>query len=310
MSFLIEDIIESVKDRTFAPISQSTWEDADILRVLNEEFKLKLTADIIDAREDFYLWRKTTPCIQNKSLYLLPTRAIGNAIKALFYVDSSGNQIPLTRKDVDELGDFSNTTGTPLHFYFEGDQVGLLPVPADSSGSLLFSYPRKANELVLTTSCAKITGVSTLSGTTTFTIDTDLTASLIVGSAVDFLRGASPFLLWADNIAITAITATTIAVASTGVDDVDGSIEPSSGDYICPNGYANIPMVAEEFHPVLAQMGAVRVLAGMGMTDKWQTAKGELQELRKEALKLIRNRAESAPDTITRKSPILRAFRR
>lgn len=310
MSFLIEDIIESVKDRSFAPISQSTFQDADILRILDEELKLKLTADLISVREDFFLWRKTIPCIATKPLYTIPTRAVGNAIKAVFYVDSAGQQTPLARKDVDQLGDFSGVTGTPQFFYFEGDQIGLLPPAADATGSLLVSYPRKPNQLILTESAAKITSISSLAGTTTFTVDTDLTASLSIGSLVDFLRGSSPFLLWADAVAITAITSTTIAVLTTDVDDVDGSVLPIVNDYICPNGYSNIPMTPEEFHPVLAQMGTVRMLAAMGHQEKWQSAKAELQELRKEALKLVRNRAESAPDTVYRKSPILRAFRR
>jgi hypothetical protein len=309
VSFLIEDLIESVKSRSFVPISQTTFQDADIITILNEELRLKLVADLLSAREDFFLWRKTTPLVANKQLYTMPNAAIGNAIKALFFVDSNGNQRPLTRKDIDELGDWSNQTGDAQHFYFEGDQVGLFPYPSDATSSLLFVYPRKPNELTDTASCAKITAVSSLAGTTTFTVDTDLTASLSVGDTVDFLRGSSPYLLWADAVSITAITTTTIAVATTSVDDVDGSVEPASGDYICPAGYANIPMIPEEFQMVLAQMGAVRLLASLGAIEKWQTAKAELQELRKEALKLVKNRAESAPDKITRKNPLLSAFR-
>lgn len=309
MSFLIEDIIESVKDRSFAPISQSTFEDASILRILNEEQKLKIVADLRRAREDFLNYRKSVSIIGGKALYAIPNRAIGNTIKALFYVDNSGNERPLTKKDVSDIYSFSSFTGEPEHFYFEGDQIGLLPVPANSTGTLLFVYPRKPNELILTESCAKITAVSSLAGTTTFTVNTDLTASLVIGDTVDFLNGRSPFLLWADTVTITNITTATIAVATTGVDDVDGSVFPSSGDYICPSGYSNIPQMPEEYHPILAQMGAVRMLAGLGDLNKWQAAKAELAEDRKEALELIKNRAEAAPNKISKKSPLLTAFR-
>lgn len=310
MSFLIEDILESVKSRSFVPISQTTFQDADLVTILDEELKLKVVADLLAVREDFFFYRKAVSIVANKQLYFIPTKAVGNALKALFYVDTAGNHHLLTRRDIDDLPTFSQATGDPLHFYFEGDQVGLFPYPSSSGGSLLFVYARKPNQLALTTACAKITSVSSLSGTTTFTVDTDLTASLTTASFVDFLRGQSPFSLWADTVAVTAITSTTIAVLTTGVDDVDGSVVPIANDYICPAGYANIPMIPEEFHPVLAQMGAVRVLAALGHMAKWQTAKAELGEIRKEALKLVKNRAESAPDKVYRKNPLLSAFRR
>ncbi len=310
MSFLIEDILESVKSRSFVPISQTTFQDADLLLILDEELKLKLVADLLSVREDFFLYRKTVSIVANKQLYFIPTRAIGNALKAVFFVDSSGNHRLLTRRDIDDLPDFSGATGEPAHFYFEGDQIGLFPYPSIASGSLLFVYARKPNQLKLTSECTKITAVSSLAGTTTFTVNTDLTATLIVGSLVDFIKGTSPFGLWNDAIAITGITSTTIDVLTTDVDDVDGSVVPVAGDYICPSGYANIAMIPEEFHPVLAQMGAVRLLAALGHMEKWQTAKAELGELRKEALKLVKNRAESAPDKVYKKNPLLSAFRR
>jgi hypothetical protein len=308
MAFLVEDLLEEVKARSFAPISQTTFQDADLLRILNSELKLKLVADLIKIREDFFLWRSSTPLIANKSLYPLPTKAIGDSVKAVFIVDSAGQERPISRKDIDHLGDYSQATGDPQYFYFEGDRIGLFPTPS-SGGSILFSFPRRLNELTLTSTCAKITAVSTLAGVTTFTVDTDLTASLITGALVDFLKGTSPYLLHAEGVAITAITLNSIEVATAGVDDVDGSVLPAIGDYICPAGYSNIPMIPEEFQIVLAQMGAVRLLASLGDMNKWQSAKGELNELRAEALKLVKNRAESAPEKVTRKNPLLRTFR-
>lgn len=309
MSFLVEDLIESVKDRSFAPISQNTFEDAGLLRILNEELKLKLAADLLRAREDFFIWRKTVPIVANKDLYPIPNRAIGNTIKALFYVDASGNQYPLTRKDIADLGDYSGLQSDPQHFYFEGDQVGLYPYPSAASGSLLFVFPRKVNQLKLTTECAKITAVSSDATHTTFTVDTDLTASLSVGSKIDIQRGQSPFLLWADYIELTDITTTTIQVLKSDIVDVAGTVEPEINDYIAPTGYSNIPMIPEEFQPVLSQMGAVRLLRSLGDLNKLNEAKSELKELRAEALDLIRNRAESAPDKIYKKNPLLRHFR-
>jgi hypothetical protein len=309
VAFLVEDLIESAKDRSFAPISQSTFQDADVLRILNEELSLGMVSKIQKQREDFFIARQTTALIANKDHYLLPKRAVGNALKALFITDTSGNKRLLTRREIDRIAEYSTSAGESSEFYFEGDQVVLMHPPASGGASLLFVFSRRPNKLVLTTSCAKITAVSSSLGVTTLTVDTDLTASLSVGSAVDFLRQDSPFTLWADTVSITAITASTIAVATTDVSDVDSSVEPSVGDYICPSGYSNIPMIPEEFHPVLAEMGACRMLRALGDLNKFQAASAVLKQMMDEALDLIKNRAESSPQRPSKKHGLIRNFR-
>jgi hypothetical protein len=250
MAYLVEDLIESVKDRSFAPISQTTFTDVSILRLLNEELSLKLVADITSVREDFFLATKLTSIVANKDHYLVPRRAIGTAIKALFPVDSAGNVGPmLPRRDIDRIGGYSDG-GVAEAFYFEADQVVIIPKPLSGIGSLMFSYPRKPNTLIATASCAKITAVTAGVSSVVFTVDTDLTASLVVGDEVDFLRGRNPYGLWAEECAITAIDATTITVALSDIADVDGAtVLALIGDYICPAGFANIPMLPEEFSP-------------------------------------------------------------
>ena len=143
-----------------------------------------------------------------------------------------------------------------------------------------------------------MTNISSANGTTTFTVNTDLTGSLSVGSKIDFLSAQSPFLLWSEDVSITAISSNTIEVATANVDNEAGTVEVQISDYICPAGYANIPMLPYEFHPVLAQMVAVRMLAGLGDLQKWQAAKAELSEVRSESKALIKNRVETSVKTI------------
>jgi hypothetical protein len=56
-------------------------------------------------------------------------------------------------------------------------------------------------------------------------------------------------------------------------------------------------------------MGTIRLLSALGHMEKWQLAKQELEQMRAEALKLVRNRAESAPDLMSRPNSLLNAFR-
>lgn len=308
VDFLVEDLIESVKDRSFAPISQNTFEDEDILRILNEE-QLRVVAKIIKVREDFFYARSSITMTANKDHYRVPKQASGNALKALFWADSGGNKRLLTRRDIDRIHEYSTNQGESGSFYFEGDEVVLMNPPGGGD-SLLFVFSRRPNRLILTEECAKISAVNTAAGTTTFTVDTDLSATLSVGDEVDLLSANSPFTLWSEEVAITSVNSTAIAVAASDIYDVDGAtVEPQVNDYICPVGYSNIPMLPIEFHPVLAQRGACRMLAAMGDLNKWNAAMSELKMIEADALDIIKNRAESAPERPSRKNGLLKRFR-
>jgi hypothetical protein len=308
MSIFVEDLLESAKDRTFAPVSQTTFQDSQLITIANDEMSLRLVSDMMSIREDFFQTSSDTSIRSGVSHYAVPKRAIGNALKCVQIVDSNGNvSSPLDRIDVDRAPDYQSGGRA---FYFEGDEIVLVPEPTQSSGSIRMTYYARPNRLIATTSCAKITGISSVGGTTTLTVDTDLTASLSVGSKIDFLSSESPYMLWADRVVITQITASVIDVATSSIQDAGGTVEPQIDDYICPTGFANIPMVPVEWHPVLGQMMAIRILEAIGDLEKLNFAAAALKELRGCAQKLIKNRAESSPELLVRRNGLSSAFRR
>jgi hypothetical protein len=306
MLFLTEDILNSAKVRTFAPISQTTFSDADLILIANEELQLKLVSDIQSIREDFFLGSTTQSLVANIGAYYIPSRAIGNALRAVTYVDSQGSESsPLNRISIDRAYLFAGTNTVPSAYYIQSDQIVLLPTPSISAGSIRQYFAQRPNQLVATASCAKITAIATVSGTTTFTVNTDLTATLAVGGTVDILRAKSPFMLTALDVPVTVISASTIAVSQSLVSDVNLGMLPAVGDYICLAGQANIAQVPQEFHPMLAQMVAIRILESLGDMNKRGAAEQTLNALRKEALKLIKNRVESAPQKVDTRGGIL-----
>lgn len=295
MSIYTEDLIASAKLRSFAPFSQTAFGTSDFIRIGNEELLFKLAGDIFKKREDFFLTYKDVAITAGVQRITVPMRAIGNTFRSLWFVENDVVKYALEMGNESDYSTYSGLQGAPEKFLIEGDEVILLPTPSASAGSIRFRYYAKPNLLVETSSCAKITSVSSLSGTTTFVVDTDLTSSLSVGSTIDFLSSKSPFLLWADQVEITAISSTEIQVATDDVSDAVGTVEPQANDYICPFGYSNIPMVPYEFHPVLAQMIAVRMLAGLGDIPKLTVASQILEQMRTEVLGIISNRVETSP---------------
>jgi hypothetical protein len=297
--YYTEDLTSAITLRTLAPIAQTTFQTSDLIQIANDEMQLKLVSDIQTIREDFFLQSQDQALVASQQGYYIPSRAVGNALKAVTYVDPQGNEsAPLNRVPVERSYMFSSGNSVPIAFYVASDQIMLLPKPNLGQGTIRLYFFQRPNQLVSTTSCAKITSISSAGGTSAFTVNTDLTGSLSIGSTLDFLRVTNPFMLWAKDVAITAINSTTISVATTGVIDVNSNVLPTVGDYICPAGKANIPQIPQEFHPVLAQMGAVRLLAALGDLNKLAAAKQELAEVRRESVKLIKNRVESAPEKV------------
>jgi len=308
MSFFTEDLLASIKLRSLAPISQSTFSDSDLLSLASEEMRLRLTADLVSDREDFFLDQETQNIIAGVDHYSIPSRAVGSAIKEVLYIGPNIKR-PLQRVDVERAQFYNQADSMPTKFYFLGDEIVLLPSPVSSTGTITITFPAAPSDLVLTSSCAKVTAVANDGVSAKFTVNTDLTASLAVGQYVDLLSATAPFKLWKYRAAITQITSTEIDVALADAINPAGTIETQVGDYICPSGFSNIPQIPIPYHPVLAQMVVVRLMAALGDAAKLGAAKQDLAEMRSDALKLIRNRVENSSLKITGRGQLIKAFR-
>lgn len=308
MDLLVENLLESAKVRSMAPIGQTTFTDANLLYIGSEEMLLEIVAEMMSVREDFFLTRKTVAIEANVAHYAIPKRAIGTALKFVYYIDAQGRELPLQRADASNSYQYAAAGSRPSAISIEGDEIVLMPAPSTAVGSIEFGYYAKPSRLVATTSCAKITAISSSLGTTTFTVDTDLTASLVTGNSIDLVSAQSPFLMWADEIAITGISTTTIQVATANVSNAAGTVEPQVNDYICPTGFSNIPMLPTEFHPALAQKLANRLMFSLGHLDKLQVGEQLAERMMKRALKLIKNRVETAPERAVNRRGLTAAF--
>jgi hypothetical protein len=298
-----EDLITSIKTRTLMPVSQSTFTTANILQLINEEFQIGLVPEMMSVREDFFLRKTTTSIIASVEKYPVPERAIANTLKDVFFINQSNNRRPLTRINTRNQYYTQSATTEPLFYMMEGDYIVLTPPTSSSpSGSLEIYFYSRPNEMVSTSSCAKITSISSGAGTSTFTVDTDLTASLSVGQYVDFLSGKSPFLLWSQDVPITAITSTTIAVATSNVVDDNSTVQPVVNDFICPAKKACIPMVPQELHVLLAQLVAQRVVEALGDNGKMQAVTMKLEQMKKALMTLICNRVENSVEHLNNRN--------
>lgn len=296
MFFTTDQIIESTKIRILAPDGQTTFQDSDFIRFINEELQLKLVPDMITLREDYFLKTTLTPIVQNQQNYTMPERAIGNVLKDM-YVIVNDSRFQVQRINPKIIPRTGLSSVYPYQFLIQADQVQIHPAPQATSGNLQMWYYERPNQLVLSADCGQITAIAEdtpIAGQTTYTVNADLTSY----ESLDFLSGKSPFQLWSINVVPVSSTTTTVVVTSEDVQNAGGQMLPQVGDWICNEQTANIPMIPQDFHPLLAEMTAARVVQALGHNDKLEAINNNIKEIRLNLLNTLANRVEQNAEAI------------
>lgn len=314
MFYTVEDLISDAKRSEFFPISQGTFSDPDdFVALADDELKIKLAPIILSARQDFFLTSKAVMLKNGLNHYALPERAMGNSFKTLWYLPNAAdpsNRVELVKMQTHNPGVSGGGGGMPSGYYLQGDEVIMVPTPQGLSGveAILFDYFERPSKLVPTTQCAKITALATAAGQTTFTVDTDITSLFTVGALIDIVSHVSPFHCWAKDVPVVAVTANTLTVAASLIQDETGTIEPVLLDYICAAQTTNTPMIPQEFRPILAEMLCFRVLKALGANTHLQACASNIKDMVQNALNLISNRVEDQVDVVYDRYGILNAL--
>lgn len=310
MNYFVDDLLTSIKGNSMAPISQKTFDDDFIIKIANEELQTTLVSDLITIRENYFASIQDVNLEANVEKYAIPKRAIGGALKDIFYIDQNGFLQELEYVEYARILDYQSLGGSPQKYSIMGDEIIIMPKPIVSVGKIRFNFPKLPNSMVLKNKCAKINNFSIAAGTVSFFVDTDLTTSLSVGSKIDFISSSAPFKSWFEDVTITQITSTQIDVSLSSVDDVTGlSTDVEIGDYICLSGTSCYPQIPVSFHHVLSQMVVFRIYLSLGDTNKADKAEQKLMKIRKDAIAIIKNRVENSPIRYSPRNTLIRFVR-
>lgn len=290
-------LIETVKRDAMIPTSQSTFVDADFLALANQEMRIGLVPSILQYHQEYYV-RDSAPLdiVENQSNYSIPYRAVGGKFRELFFRDTNGNLIAMTRISPDDRPYYQQSTfqNRFIYFYIKGNDVVLVPdVGSNVVGSLVFSFFMRPNELVSPTRIATISNIAidTLAGTTTYTVDripTGFTTSI----NMDVLQTNPGHKTISFDVIPTAIDTTNKMITFTTTDLTSGAI---AGDYVAFAGECIIPQAPADLHDVLAQRVVTRCLQALGDTAGLGIALQKLAEMEKYTGTLLDNRAEGQP---------------
>lgn len=298
-------LLKSIKRRTMAPDNQNTFTDQDYIDLLNEEMMIGLIPSILQAKEEYLIFKQLVPLVANKSKYPIPERAIANKVREICYRDNTsatiGNEYEMTRIAIDdrysglESGQMDNT-GLSKFYLLGGDVVMHPGVGSSPVGCLAFYYYLRPNTLVKDAQVATITGINRTTGTITL-------ATAPIGYAdsatFDFTKAKSPHNVIDIDIPIISFNVAnkTITMSTTLI-----PVELEVGDYMPLASQTMVPNVPTELHMILAQRVAQRVMEALGDTEGLTNASAKVAEMESKMSTMMTSRVEGAPRKVVNRS--------
>lgn len=291
--------LEAVKRLGSLPDSSQISDDSDIVSIMSRELHSDIVPILMRKREDYLLHNYDQAVDTSQDSYEIPTRAIGNKLKDVVLVDSSGREVDLDRIDQSLIKRSRHIGGLVSRrgFYFQDTKVVLFPSASQFGGyTLRQKYFRRPNKLVLTTSAGQITAINTaLKKVTLGNVPTSWTTTM----EFDFIKGEPSFRSLGDDYAVTNIdTPTKILTFSALPSDI------SVGDWVAEAGESPIAQIPYEIHMLLEQRTVIKVLEGLTDSEGLAEAKDAYNDMLEKASVLLTPRADDSPKKIVSTNPL------
>lgn len=248
-------LLEDIRQKAYLPDAHPSFTDTILLNMADRELRDTIMPHILDRREDYYVVYHDFAITANQQRYRLPSRAHFGLLRDASILASDGRlTADLKLASVEQVEYFaaitSDATGIGL-YALEGDTVVLLPTPSTTDGSTLrLRYYRRPSKLTAAASghCVAITAINgnvlTLGASHGFT----------TSSVCDLVQANPGFDVLDFDQTLSATASTTVTWPTTVPSDL------AVGDYVCIANETPVPQVPAEFHSVLAQAVACKVL--------------------------------------------------
>lgn len=296
-----DQLIDSIKRRSMVPDSDKTYSEADIIEMINEEIFTSYLPYIMKTHEEYLVEYEDTPLSDSQSAYDIPDRAVGNKLRDVAFVDSSGNVYELSRVDIEDISEFQGNYAVSRRnvFYLQNNQVVLPTNLISQSGSIRMYYYLRPNSLVEESRAGTIIAIDTNTGEITLN---STPTHFTDGAKYDFVSSKNPNKILAFGKTNTAVNSATNTITFSA-DDIPSGLEV--GDYVLSEHETIIPQIPVELHTLLAQKVAVTMLESLGDTEGATNLMRKLQKMETNTLAMIENRVEGAPQKIgSRKGPV------
>jgi hypothetical protein len=292
-----ELITEVRRIGAFNDVGSEGKTDADILNALNTVMFDELVPSLIKYQED-YLVKSFDFTITNR-LVPMPTRAIGNILRDVYFVSADSQNQYLSKINREDVPFYNtiNSTAHPDGFYIEGDAIIL--VPSISSGTLRISYFFRPGQLVDSDSYRT---VSSVDSSTSITVDSTVPTGWTTATLFDVhSKNSGAENRYFDQAAST-VSGTTITFTTA----IDGSVQDTRaiavGDYVVEAENAAVPALPRDMHPILAQAAAARMLESEGDTEMLELARQTLARQLRNMNHILESRVVGKSTKITNRN--------
>lgn len=286
----ITDLCSKIRKIEAIPTSSSTFTDEDLTELLNMELQSYVVPVIQKVREEYFVIVETVPF----ALVIdIPPEAIGMRLRDVTSIRGT------TITNIPRLNPEELSLGTGLFGYIIRNNQIIFSAEIKSIDSIQLSYYKKPNDLTVT-NFVKVTakngaGVMSVTGIpTTWTI----------GTPVDVIGKAVPFIGKKYGATITGVSSTTITV------DIDTYNLISVGDYVAAEGYSPVPQyLPTEAHNLLIQSAAMRCLESLGDREGWKIANTKLAKMEADLINLLAPRVDSQSKKVINRNTITNYLR-
>jgi hypothetical protein len=301
-------LIKSVRDRALIPTDSSTYQDEDILNILNEEVTQGLLSTIMSLNEEHMVTHEDVPSTSTLASVgvKIPERAVGNKLRDIAYLRGN-NFYEVSRISLEELSDYRNNQedyNIDL-CYVEGDSVKFVSNELNADNIRMYFY-MTPNEIVNEDECGKVFSIVDNGDTTTTLTLVDFPDNFTNLPIMDIVSNKVPNKILNYNIVPISVNRNSKIVT---LNTADIPTNLSVGDYVCEQFTSPFLNMPSEMHPLLAQRAAVFILEALGDTEGLRNAMMRLEKMETSIQTILEDRVEGAPQKINpRHSPLKQTF--
>ncbi len=299
MAMTSDRLLAGVKRRITIPARQSLLNNEDILAFADDIISSRIVPLVESSNQEFFVRLVDIPLVESQSIYSIPYRAVGRALRELKMQDSNTNVRNIALIQLEDAQLFSQSSLT-LGFYFYRDKIHLVPdVPSSLTldQTLKVWYRLPPSRLVEVSDAALVTGVS----------GDDVTVSVVPdvitnGAVIDFIQGRSGSSIYEIDQTITNVNGLTISFGSGVVPD-----ELTAGDYISiAETSPVINFIPNECYSLIESLTADRVLKAIGDFEGSKELREDISNEQRDVKMLLEPRIDGEPTIIINRYGLVR----
>jgi hypothetical protein len=300
---LVDTLAANANLRCLNPISQNTFQLADIVTLMDRELSLSVVPVLKSVQQEYFVYNVDVPIVQGQSAYTFPTRAIGNAVRDVVLVDANGNEVALNNLMREYIKVQFPFTFVPaiwaFGMYVSANEVNLYNtlIQSYASYTLRFITERRPGGLTLSTNCGQITAITGNVLTLSYVDPAWTTATTF-----DVINSLPPFQSFADNLAITLISGYQVTVSGT----IPATL--ANGQWVCPAMLSCIPQIPYDIFSILEEYTVATMAESLDMSQLLAASKAKIEMWESKMAKLVRPRVTGSPRVIINKDGFGRGF--